>query len=128
MLRNECLAVSASEVEGRLHAVGARVVPLRNGCGLRWPDVGAAGSPRQRLACARAFVSQSPFVILDEPLASLDQANSDEVAEAIVRLTSGRTTFLITHDPAHASLCDRVLVLDKGRVYVSHGVRNAVAG
>lgn len=83
---------------------------------------------RQRIAIARAFVGHTPIVILDEPLAALDAANAGEVAEALARLTNGRTTFLITHDIAHAAGCDRILSIEHGRVSALQDRSDAVAG
>ncbi len=71
---------------------------------------------RQRIAIARASISAAPIVILDEPLAGLDDANARAVAGALDRLTQGRTTFLISHDRAHPVRCDRILVVEGGRV------------
>jgi len=71
---------------------------------------------RQRIAIARASISRTPIVILDEPLSGLDEANSRAVTEALDRLTKGRTTFLVTHDLQHAAHCDRILLLKDGRI------------
>ena len=71
---------------------------------------------RQRIAIARAAVRAAPIVILDEPLSGLDEANARAVAEALARLTANRTTFLVTHEREHAERCDRVVVLQGGRI------------
>lgn len=71
---------------------------------------------RQRIAIARAALGAAPIVILDEPLAGLDDQNAMEVREALNRLTRGRTTILVTHDLDHAATCDRVVVLENNQV------------
>ena len=70
---------------------------------------------RQRIAIARAALSRAPLVILDEPTTGLDLENERAVVQALERLTAGRTTFVITHDPQLAAAADVVLRLDGGR-------------
>ena len=71
---------------------------------------------RQRIAIARAAIRQSPILVFDEPATALDQENERDVVEALRRLSQGRTTFLITHDLAHAASADLILYLQKSRV------------
>ena len=66
--------------------------------------VGDGGRPlsageRRRLALARAFLRDAPFVILDEPTADLDPANAEAVADAVERLSAGRTVLVLAHRP-----------------------------
>jgi molybdate transport system ATP-binding protein len=71
------------------------------------------------VALARALVNEPKLLLLDEPLASLDVATRRRVRGEIARdiASFGRTTVLITHDPADArEIADRVIVLDGGRV------------
>jgi len=70
---------------------------------------------RQRIAIARAALSRAPIVILDEPTTGLDAENERAVTQALARLTAGRTTFVVTHDPGLAAAADVVLRLDGGR-------------
>jgi ABC-type multidrug transport system fused ATPase/permease subunit len=83
--------------------------------------VGEGGRPlsagqAQRIALARAFLRNAPFVVLDEPTANLDPASSEVVADAIDRLGADRTVLLLAHDPELAARADRVVRLDAGRV------------
>jgi ATP-binding cassette subfamily B protein len=71
---------------------------------------------RQRIAIARAAIRQAPILILDEPMTGLDRKNEREVLDALERLYGQRTTFLITHDPHHASMADKILYLEQGRI------------
>ena len=66
---------------------------------------------RQRLAIARTAVRQSPILLLDEPTTGLDSENKRVVIDALDRLSAGRTTLLITHDPDLLCLADEVLCL-----------------
>jgi ATP-binding cassette subfamily C protein CydD len=81
--------------------------------------VGEGGTPLsagqlQRIAIARAFLRDAPFVILDEPTANLDRASAGVVAEAVARLGTGRTVLLAVHDAALAARADRIVRLEAG--------------
>jgi thiol reductant ABC exporter CydD subunit len=85
--------------------------------------VGDGGRPlsagqRRRIALARAFLRQAPFVILDEPTADLDPVSADVVAEAVERLRPGRTVLLIAHRSELVHRADRVVSLDDGKPFV----------
>jgi ATP-binding cassette, subfamily B, bacterial len=84
-------------------SVGERGVTLSNG-------------QRQRLAIARAVLRATPLLVLDEPTVGLDDENERLVSEAILRLTKGRTTLLITHALHMAARADRVLVVGDGGI------------
>jgi ATP-binding cassette subfamily B protein len=71
---------------------------------------------RQRLSLARALLRRTPILVLDEPTTGLDGPSEAIVAEAIEAVSKDRTTLLITHDLALAAACDRVVVLDDGRI------------
>jgi thiol reductant ABC exporter CydD subunit len=85
--------------------------------------VGDGGRPlsageQRRIALARAFLREAPFVILDEPTADLDGVSADVVAEAVERLRPGRTVLLIAHRAELVHHADRVFSLDDGRPFV----------
>lgn len=75
-----------------------------------------SGGERQRIAIARAAMRDAPIVILDEAMTGLDQETEREVVSALDRLTSGRTTLLITHDLDTALGAERVVWVEVGRV------------
>jgi ATP-binding cassette, subfamily B, bacterial len=75
-----------------------------------------SGGERQRIALARAFLRDAPIVILDEPTSALDAETEVELVKVMERLTSGRTTFVITHRANTLRGCDLQLVLREGRV------------
>jgi ATP-binding cassette subfamily B protein len=75
-----------------------------------------SGGQWQRLAAARAFMPEVPLVVLDEPTAALDPLAELAVYERFARLTAGRTAVLISHRMASARQCERIIVLDGGRV------------
>ena len=73
-----------------------------------------SGGERRRLAIARALVRDTPVLILDEPTTGLDGAARDGLLEPLQTLTRGRTTILISHDPAVVEWADRVIELSEG--------------
>ncbi|HTZ63292.1 MAG TPA: thiol reductant ABC exporter subunit CydD [Solirubrobacteraceae bacterium] len=73
---------------------------------------GLSAGERQRLALARAFLRDTPLLLLDEPTANLDGQTEREVVEAVRRLSRGRTVVLVAHRPALIELADRVLALE----------------
>jgi ATP-binding cassette subfamily B protein/subfamily B ATP-binding cassette protein MsbA len=75
-----------------------------------------SGGERQRLAIARAFVKDAPILVLDEPTAALDAVTETLVLDALARLVSGRTTFVIAHRLSTLRDADRIVVLDHGAV------------
>ncbi|MDQ3972883.1 MAG: ABC transporter ATP-binding protein/permease, partial [Actinomycetota bacterium] len=70
----------------------------------------------QRLALARAFFRDAPFVILDEPTAALDARAEQELFARIRTLLGGRTALLISHRFSSVRCADRIYVLQAGRV------------
>ncbi len=71
---------------------------------------------RQRVAIARALLKNPPSLVLDEATSSLDAESEALVQEALDRLMSGRTTFVIAHRLATVVRADRIIVLKQGRV------------
>lgn len=75
-----------------------------------------SGGQRQRVSLARAFVAAPPLLVLDDPLSAVDLGTEAEILAAIDRQRAQRGVVLITHRVAAAARCDRILVLDAGRV------------
>jgi thiol reductant ABC exporter CydD subunit len=73
---------------------------------------------RRRIALARAFLRDAPLVVLDEPTADLDPASAELVADAVERLSAGRTVLVIAHRPELVQRADRVVELQDGGVCV----------
>ncbi|GCB49298.1 ABC transporter ATP-binding protein [Streptomyces sp. NL15-2K] len=70
----------------------------------------------QRLALARAFYRDSPFLILDEPTASLDPQAEADLADRLRALFADRTVLLISHRFSAVRGADRIYVMAGGRV------------
>jgi ATP-binding cassette subfamily B protein len=75
-----------------------------------------SGGQKQRIALARALVSEPKILILDDPLSAVDAKTEGAILDAIERQAAKRTVILVTHRVAAASRCDRIVVLDEGRI------------
>jgi ATP-binding cassette, subfamily B, bacterial len=89
--------------EGFAAALGERGVTL-------------SGGQRQRIAIARAILRDAPLLLLDEATSSLDAESETLVQTALEELMRHRTTLVIAHRLATVLSCDRILVLDQGRI------------
>ena len=75
-----------------------------------------SGGQRQRIAIARAILRDAPLLLLDEATSSLDAESETQIAAALADLMRTRTTLVIAHRLATVQSCDRILVLDSGRI------------
>ena len=75
-----------------------------------------SGGQRQRIAIARAILRDAPLLLLDEATSSLDAESETLVQAALERLMAERTTLVIAHRLATVLSCDRILVMDDGRI------------
>jgi subfamily B ATP-binding cassette protein MsbA len=75
-----------------------------------------SGGEKQRIAIARAFLRDSPFLILDEATSQLDAHAEAAVQKALDQLLEGRASIIIAHRLTTVRESHRVLVMDKGRI------------
>jgi ABC-type multidrug transport system fused ATPase/permease subunit len=75
-----------------------------------------SGGQRQRIAIARALCSEAPVVVLDEPTSALDAANEQMVTETLRGLKGRRTIVIVSHRLSTVSDCDRIYVMEEGRI------------
>jgi ATP-binding cassette subfamily B protein len=75
-----------------------------------------SGGERQRISLARAFLRDSPILILDEPTSSVDVKTEARIMQATEDLMRGRTTFMIAHRLNTLKNCDLILVLERGEL------------
>jgi len=77
-----------------------------------------SGGEQQRVALARAFVARPRLLLADEPTGNLDQATGRAIVELLFDLhaQAGTTLVLITHDPALAARCQRIVRVEDGRL------------
>ena len=75
-----------------------------------------SGGQRQRIAIARAFLTDPRILILDDSTSAIDSATEDRIQKAMRRISSQRTTFIITHRLSQIRWADRILVLRRGQL------------
>jgi putative ABC transport system ATP-binding protein len=77
-----------------------------------------SGGEQQRVALARALAPRPRLVVADEPTGNLDEATGNGIVELLFRAreTHETTLVLVTHDPALAARCDRVVPIRSGRI------------
>ena len=81
-----------------------------------------SGGQRQRTALGRALLMTSPLLVLDDALASVDNNTAAEILASVRRQTQ-RTIVMISHQLSAAAACDRILVMERGRL-VQQGHHN----
>ncbi|MBL9138889.1 MAG: ABC transporter ATP-binding protein [Verrucomicrobiales bacterium] len=115
--------VSRAEVEAAARAAFAHdfisALPKGYDTSVGERGVTLSGGQRQRLSIARAFVRNSPILILDEATASLDSQSEREVQSAIERLEENRTVLCVAHRLSTLMGMDRVITLSAGRIVES---------
>jgi ATP-binding cassette subfamily B protein len=75
-----------------------------------------SGGQRQRVAIARAILRDAPLLLLDEATSALDAESETLVQTALEELMSHRTTLVIAHRLATVLSCDRIMVMDQGKI------------
>ena len=78
-----------------------------------------SGGEQQKIAIARVFYKQCPYIILDEPSANLDPVSEYELNQAISRNCENRTVIFISHRLSATRHADRILMLENGRIIES---------
>jgi len=77
-----------------------------------------SGGEQQRVALARAFMTQPEILFADEPTGNLDQHTAENIIDLLFALNQnhGTTLLLVTHDPALAKRCSRILTIQAGKL------------
>jgi ABC-type multidrug transport system fused ATPase/permease subunit len=75
-----------------------------------------SGGQRQRIAIARAFIRDTPILILDEPSTGLDAESTELVLQALRKLMKGKTTIIISHELNLIRDADQIIVIKEGQI------------
>ncbi len=86
-----------------------------------------SGGQRQRLALARALLTDPAILLLDDPLSAIDPETEHEIIAAMNTAMSGRTVLIVANRLSTLRFCDRVVVLDQGRI-VQEGTHTKLMG
>lgn len=75
-----------------------------------------SGGQRQRMALGRALLIDAPILVLDDALSSVDNQTATQILDNLSHGTQRKTVIFITHQMSAAANCDRIIVMDKGRI------------
>ncbi|PQJ62121.1 type I secretion system permease/ATPase [Photobacterium angustum] len=84
-----------------------------------------SGGQRQAIAIARAFLSNPPVMIMDEPTSSMDNRSEMYIKRQLTNMTPEETLILITHKTSMLDIVDRLIVMEQGRI-VADGPKDTV--
>ena len=78
-----------------------------------------SGGEKQRVAAARAIITEPSLILADEPTGSLDSKSARQLLEHLQRLVrdAGSTILMVTHDAFSASYCDRIMFIKDGKLF-----------
>ena len=75
-----------------------------------------SGGQKQRISVARAFLKNSPIILLDEATSSLDSDSEEKIKQALNELTKNKTTLIISHKLSTIITCEKIYVINKGKI------------
>ncbi|HEX8324510.1 MAG TPA: ABC transporter ATP-binding protein, partial [Tepidisphaeraceae bacterium] len=75
-----------------------------------------SGGQRQRISIARALLTEAPVIIMDEPTSALDPQHEQLIIETLQGIKGLRTLILVSHRLSTVADCDRIFVMDAGRI------------
>lgn len=104
-------AINSAELDGFIAELPKGIETIMGERG-----VNVSGGQRQRLTIARAFLRNSPILLLDEPTSALDSVTEAGLQRSLNRLSEGRTTIVVAHRLKTIRNADRIFVMEKGKI------------
>ncbi len=123
-LENVAVPMELAGVADAFARAEAELVSVGLGHRLHHYPTQLSGGEQQRVAIARALAGRPALVFADEPTGNLDRATGHAIMDLLFarRAATAATLLVITHDPALAERCDRVVELADGRIARDSGV------
>lgn len=112
---------------GALNDVLALPEGLHTGLGDHSAAQGLSTGLLQRIALARAYLRPSAVMLLDEPGQWLDETGDAALIESLRRRKGKQSIVIVSHRPSHLAVCDRVMVMQNGRIAESRNAQGAAA-
>ncbi|MBT8373932.1 MAG: ABC transporter ATP-binding protein/permease [Deltaproteobacteria bacterium] len=78
-----------------------------------------SGGQKQRIALARAFLRNTPILILDDPISQVDLETGSEIIKSIMTMAGSRTIIIVSHRLSAVRFADQIITLDQGSVVES---------
>lgn len=114
---------SDAEIERVCHAAGIHeftdALPDGINTVIGSNGISLSGGQCQRIAIARIYLKEAKILVFDEATASLDSKTEEKVLKAWDELLSGRTSVVIAHRLSSVMMCDRVLMMEEGKIVES---------
>lgn len=95
------------------------------GKGYGWEGVDVSGGENQKIAIARALYKDAPFIILDEPTASLDPLAEADIYSKFNEIAKNKSAIYISHRLSSCKFCDEIAVFHEGRI-IEQGTHEAL--
>ena len=82
-----------------------------------------SGGQKQRISIARAFLKNSPIILLDEATSSLDAESEEKIQNAVLNLIKNKTTLVIAHRLSTIIRADKIIIINRGKI-IDTGTHN----
>lgn len=92
-------------------------IEARGGLDAELSELGFSVGQRQLFCLARALLSRSRILLLDEPTSSVDNATNDDIRKILKEVMDGRTVVEVAHRLDHVTEFDVVVVMGEGRIF-----------
>ncbi len=88
---------------------------------------GLSGGQRQSIGIARAFLLESPIMLMDEPSNAMDQTTEAKLLDNMSKVLKGKTSLIVTQKMTLLKIVERVIVMNEGRIFIDAPKEEALA-